>query len=144
MGRSARSLTRLQSAPPALARATLTGMGRGIIFSAVLPPPEDNGSGGRPAGRNVIYTLRIRHAFKKKRRFPRGREIKIRTNTSSGTCGLNLRESQKLGLFFYRDSNRRLSSSSCSRVSRKQLRRAARDLRGSGSRGSNSGCGSSS
>lgn len=72
------------------------------------------------------YTLRVRRAFKRFGQFPRGRVLRITTSADGATCGLGLGVGRVQGLFLYRYRGR-LTSSLCSQVSRRDLRRAARD-----------------
>ena len=90
-------------------------------------------------GRAVVV-YRVRRAFKKKRRFPRGREVAVHTSGDGASCGIEQPVGSVGGIFLDRSSGR-WRGSLCSQVARRALRRAARDRKAkAGSGAQPAGC----
>jgi hypothetical protein len=79
------------------------------------------------------FVYRVKRAFKGERRLERGDRLTIRSSNSGASCGLP-REKRRYGLFLER-INGEYTSSLCSVVSPRKMRRAAR-----GSSARASGC----
>lgn len=86
----------------------------------------------------AILTYRVRRAFKKKRRFPRGRKVRVRTSGSGASCGIEQRVGTVGGIFLHR-SRKGWGGGLCDQVSKRNLRRAAKDRDSWGPRGSGAG-----
>jgi hypothetical protein len=104
-----------------------------VIDRRLIP---EGGVVSGPGRAVVVY--RVRRAFKKKRRFPRGRKVAVHTSGDGASCGIEQRVGSVGGIFLDR-SNGRWRGSLCSQVSRSALRRAARDSKAKGASGAHPG-----
>jgi hypothetical protein len=109
-----------------------------VVDRRLIP---DGGAVSGPGRAVVVY--RVRRAFKKKRRFPRGRKVAVHTSGDGASCGIEQPVGSVGGILLDR-SNRRWRGSLCSQVSRRALRRAARDRRAKADSGAQpAGCAAS-
>lgn len=105
----------------AIKRSDVAVTGKVVRKRIVDPKPKIGGD------EREVYRIRIRRAFKKQRRYTKGKRIRVQSAMGT-SCAMNLKQGNVSGLLLYRQ-NGRLYGSWCGLASPRNLRRGYRHLK---------------